>query len=67
MKGKDSSRIKAAIEELTKASHKLAEEVYKQTAPKQQGPAQETSQEQDTDERRSKADKETKEKKKATM
>ena len=64
LKGKDSSRIKAAIEELTKASHKLAEEVYKQTAPKQQGPAQETSQEQDTDERRSKADKETKEKKK---
>ena len=64
LKGKDSSRIKAAIEELTKASHKLAEEVYKQTAAKQQGPGQETAQEQDSGEHRSKADKETKDKKK---
>ncbi len=65
LKGKDSSRIKAAMEELTKASHKLAEEVYKQTAAKQQGPGQENTQEQNNDERRSsKADKETKEKKK---
>lgn len=66
LKGKDSSRIKAAIEELTKASHKLAEEVYKQTAAKQQGPGQENTQEQNNDERRSssKADKETKDKKK---
>ena len=64
LKGKDSSRIKAGIEELTKASHKLAEEVYKQTAANKQGAEQGPAQEQNTDERRSKADKETKDNKK---
>ena len=64
LKGKDSSRIKAGIEELTKASHKLAEEVYKQSAANKQEAEQGPAQEQNTDERRSKADKETKDKKK---
>ena len=64
LKGKDSSRIKAGIEELTKASHKLAEEGYKQTAANKQGAEQGPAQEQNTDERRSKADKETKDNKK---
>ena len=64
LKGKDSSRIKAGIEELTKASHKLAEEVYKQAAANKQGAEQGPAQEQNTDERRSKADKETKDNKK---
>lgn len=36
LKGKDTAQIKKAMEELTKASHKLAEEVYKETARKQQ-------------------------------
>ena len=64
LKGKDSSRIKAGIEELTKASHKLAEEVYKQSAANKQEAEQGPAQEQNTDERRSKADKETKDNKK---
>jgi molecular chaperone DnaK len=40
MKDKNIDRIKKNMEDLTKASHKLAEEVYKQTAAKQQGQAQ---------------------------
>ncbi|MCX7927130.1 MAG: molecular chaperone DnaK [Candidatus Omnitrophica bacterium] len=36
IKDKNMERIKRAMDELTKASHKLAEEVYKQTAQKQQ-------------------------------
>ncbi len=36
IKGKDAEKIKAAMESLTKASHKLAEEIYKQSAAKQQ-------------------------------
>jgi len=35
LKGKDADRIKSSMEELTKASHKLAEEIYKKTS---QGP-----------------------------
>ncbi|PIQ88331.1 MAG: molecular chaperone DnaK [Candidatus Omnitrophica bacterium CG11_big_fil_rev_8_21_14_0_20_42_13] len=34
--GKDSEAIKKGMEELTKASHKLAEEIYKEAAKKQQ-------------------------------
>jgi molecular chaperone DnaK len=37
VKEKNVERIKKGMEELTKASHKLAEEVYKQAAGKQQG------------------------------
>jgi len=37
IKDKNVDRIKRGTDELTKASHKLAEEVYKQTAGKQQG------------------------------
>jgi len=36
IKDKNINRIKTGMETLTKASHKLAEEVYKQTDPKQQ-------------------------------
>ncbi|MFC1658403.1 molecular chaperone DnaK [Candidatus Omnitrophota bacterium] len=36
IKDKNVERIKKAMEELTKASHKLAEEIYKQAAAKQQ-------------------------------
>jgi molecular chaperone DnaK len=36
MKDKSVDRIKRAMEDLTKASHKLAEEIYKQSAAKQQ-------------------------------
>ncbi|HUI72969.1 MAG TPA: molecular chaperone DnaK [Spirochaetia bacterium] len=39
IKDKNVDRIKRATDELTKASHKLAEEVYKQQAGKQQGGA----------------------------
>jgi molecular chaperone DnaK len=35
IKDKDSTRIKKLMEDLTKASHKLAEEIYKQAAAKQ--------------------------------
>ena len=37
IKEKNVDRIKKCMEELTKASHKLAEEVYKQAAGKQPG------------------------------
>jgi molecular chaperone DnaK len=40
IKDKNLDRIKKATEELTKASHKLAEEVYKQSSGKQAGGAQ---------------------------
>jgi molecular chaperone DnaK len=40
IKEKNVDRIKKATDELTKASHKLAEEVYKQSAGKQAGGAQ---------------------------
>ncbi|MBM3251632.1 MAG: molecular chaperone DnaK, partial [Candidatus Omnitrophica bacterium] len=36
IKDKNIDRIKRGMEELTKASHKLAEEIYKQTSAKQQ-------------------------------
>jgi molecular chaperone DnaK len=36
MKDKNIDRVKKGMEELTKASHKLAEEIYKQQAQKQQ-------------------------------
>ncbi len=39
IKDKNADRIKKAMEDLSKASHKLAEEVYKQTAGKGQGGA----------------------------
>jgi len=38
LKDKNIDRIKSGMEELTKASHKLAEEIYKKTAQQQQGP-----------------------------
>ncbi len=39
LKGKDTNKIKTTMEELMKASHKLAEEIYKQAQAKQkQGP-----------------------------
>jgi molecular chaperone DnaK len=48
IKDKNTERIKKGMEELTKASHKLAEEVYKQAAAKQQqqkaGPKGQTTQ-----------------------
>jgi molecular chaperone DnaK len=40
IKDKNIDRIKRGTEDLTKASHKLAEEVYKQAGAKQQGQAQ---------------------------
>ena len=40
IKDKNVDRIKRAAEELTKASHKLAEEVYKQSAGGQHGGAE---------------------------
>ncbi len=39
LKDKNIDRIKKGMDDLTKASHKLAEEVYKQAAAKQQGAA----------------------------
>ncbi|MFB3918451.1 MAG: molecular chaperone DnaK [Candidatus Velamenicoccus archaeovorus] len=36
MKGKDTDKIKKGMEELTQASHKLAEAIYKEAAQKQQ-------------------------------
>jgi molecular chaperone DnaK len=39
IKDKNEAQIKKGVEELTKASHKLAEEVYKQAAAKQKGQA----------------------------
>ncbi|MFH1045708.1 MAG: molecular chaperone DnaK [Candidatus Omnitrophota bacterium] len=38
LKGKELEKIKAATEELMKASHKLAEEIYKDAQAKQKGP-----------------------------
>jgi molecular chaperone DnaK len=43
IKDKNLERIKKEMEELTRASHKLAEEIYKQTAAKQQGQQQDSS------------------------
>ena len=40
LKGKDISKIKAATEELMQASHKLAEEIYKQAQAKQKAQGQ---------------------------
>lgn len=45
LKGKDTSRVQKAMEELTKASHKLAEEIYKEAQAKtktqsEEGPRQ---------------------------
>ena len=37
IKDRNVDRVKKTMEELTKASHKLAEEVYKQTSGQQQG------------------------------
>ncbi|OPY78038.1 MAG: Chaperone protein DnaK [Syntrophorhabdus sp. PtaU1.Bin058] len=41
LKSGESERIKRAIEDLTKVSHKLAETLYKKTAQTSQGPGQE--------------------------
>ena len=60
IKGKDSDKLKKKIEELTTASHKLAEEVYKQAAAKQQSQGQAEK----TEDRAQKDEKETKENKK---
>ena len=43
IKDKNIDRIKRGMEDLTKASHKLAEEIYKQAAQKQQGKNSETT------------------------
>jgi molecular chaperone DnaK len=40
VKDKNVERIKRGMEDLTKASHKLAEEIYKASSAKQQGPQQ---------------------------
>jgi molecular chaperone DnaK len=58
IKDKNIERIKKGIDELTKASHKLAEEIYKQAATKQQG------QQQRTENREQRTEEEPKEKKK---
>jgi molecular chaperone DnaK len=62
IKDKNIDRIKKDMEELTKASHKLAEEIYKQTAAKQQqgqGPQQSAGpQEQQEEPKSDKKDKE---------
>jgi len=47
LKGSDISKIKKGMEELMQASHKLAEEVYKQAAAKQQAQTQAGGQGQD--------------------
>lgn len=46
IKDKNLERVKKASDDLTKASHKLAEEVYKQAAQKQQGGQQQGQQQQ---------------------
>jgi molecular chaperone DnaK len=56
LKGKDTDRIKKAMEDLTKASHKLAEEMYKQAAAKQK-----KSQEKKTETGKAKEEKDKKE------
>ncbi len=43
VKDKNTARIKTAMEDLTKASHKLAEEIYKQAAAKQKGEKQQAA------------------------
>ena len=63
LKGKDAQLIKAKMEELTQASHKLAEEVYKQTAAKQQQAKQEPA-ENKKEEKAEEKQEEPKEKKK---
>jgi molecular chaperone DnaK len=42
IKDKNTTRIKKAMEDLTQASHKLAEEIYKQAASKQQAQGEKT-------------------------
>ncbi|OGX16934.1 MAG: molecular chaperone DnaK, partial [Omnitrophica WOR_2 bacterium GWC2_44_8] len=63
IKDKDVDKIKKKMEELTAASHKLAEEVYKQAAAKQQGQKPEEKA-QGSSERGQKTEKEPKEKQK---
>ncbi len=46
LKGQDTQQIKNKMEELTQASHKLAEEVYKQTTAKQQARPADSTKEQ---------------------
>jgi len=46
IKDKNTDRIKKGMEELTKASHKLAEEIYKQASSKQQAQQQAGAQQQ---------------------
>jgi molecular chaperone DnaK len=60
IKDKNVDRIKRGMEDLTKASHKLAEEIYKQAAAKQQGQAQN----QKTEDRAQRTEEEPKEKSK---
>ncbi len=43
IKDKNVERVKKSMEELTKASHKLAEEIYKQASSRQQGQAAQDS------------------------
>jgi molecular chaperone DnaK len=43
IKDKNTARIKKAMDELTAASHKLAEEIYKQAGAKQQGQRQQAA------------------------
>ena len=65
IKDKNTDRIKKSMEDLTKASHKLAEEIYKQAAAKQQQQGQGQAQGQRTETQGEKAaEEETKEKKK---
>ncbi|MCX5714101.1 MAG: Hsp70 family protein, partial [Candidatus Omnitrophica bacterium] len=47
IKDKNIERIKKSMEQLTQASHKLAEEIYKQAAAKQQAKQQEKPQDQE--------------------
>jgi molecular chaperone DnaK len=46
IKDRNVARIKSGMEDLTRASHKLAEEIYKQAAAKQQAQQKTTAQEQ---------------------
>jgi len=63
IKDKNLDRIKRATEDLTKASHKLAEEVYKQAAAKQQQGQKTEGGEQRTENREQKSDEEPKQRK----
>ncbi|OGX27025.1 MAG: molecular chaperone DnaK [Omnitrophica WOR_2 bacterium RIFCSPHIGHO2_02_FULL_45_21] len=59
VKGKDLERIKKAMEDLTAASHKLAEEVYKQASTKQQaGKAEEKAEKEEEPKEKKKKDEE---------